>query len=48
MHNYYLLDAIFSIVCAIVEIPAGTLLELSVHKTVCVLPSTEMANTCKI
>lgn len=47
-YNYYLLEAIISIVCAIEEIPAGTLLELSVHKTVCVLPSTEMAKTCKI
>lgn len=45
--HYYLLEAIISIVCAIEEIPAGTLLELSVHKTVCVLPST-MAKTCKI
>jgi hypothetical protein len=44
----YLLEAIISIVCAIEEIPAGTLLELSVHKTVCVLPSTEKAKTCKI
>ena len=47
-YNYCLLEAIISIVCAIEEIPAGTLLELSVHKTVCVLPSTEMAKTCKI